>query len=89
LKDDAAAWRPDIEAFVFEPEGHQGLCMVHRRAFGTLLGFTPAPQDCEAFFRAHEEAFRAAASAKILRGHVARGKNFHLTSRDVARQMKN
>jgi hypothetical protein len=51
LKDNAATWRPDIEALVFEPDDHQGLCMVHRRAFRTLLRFTPAPRDCETYFR--------------------------------------
>jgi len=81
-------WRPDIDALVFEPEGHQGGCMVHRRAFRALLRFSPAPEDCEAFFQSHEAAFRAAASAKIHRENVLRGTNFHLTSRDVARQIK-
>ena len=89
MKENAATWRPDIEALVFEPDDHQGLCMVHRRAFRTLLRFTPAPPDCETYFRTHEQAFRAAASAKIARYDVARGRNFHLTSRDVARQIKN
>jgi len=88
-QDHAATWRHDIEALVFEPEDHQGSCMVHRRAFRTLLRFTPAPPDCETYFRTHEQAFRAAASAKIVRHHVTRGRNFHLTSRDVARQIKN
>jgi hypothetical protein len=82
------AWRHDIDALVFGPDGHHGLCMVHRRAFRTLLRASPEPQDCEVFFRANEYAFRAAASAKILREGVARGVNFHLTSRDVARQFK-
>jgi hypothetical protein len=81
-------WRDDIEALVFGPDGHQGLCMVHRRAFRTLLRFDPEPRDCEVFFRTNEYAFRAAASAKILRESVARGVNFHLTSRDVTREMK-
>jgi hypothetical protein len=88
-QDNAATWRHDIEALIFEPEDHQGSCMVHRRAFRTLLRFMPAPRDCETYFRTHEQAFRAAASAKIVRHHVAQGRNFHLTSRDVARQIKN
>jgi len=62
--------------------------MVHRRAFRTLLRFNPEPGDCEVFFRTNEYAFRAAASAKILREGVARGVNFHLTSRDVTREIK-
>jgi hypothetical protein len=81
-------WRHDIDALAFGPDGHHGLCMVHRRAFRTLLRFYPEPRDCEEFFRANEDAFRAAASAKILRRDVARGVNFHLTSRDVTREMR-
>jgi hypothetical protein len=84
----STAWRDDIDALVFGPEDHHGLCMVHRRAFRTLLRFSPKPSDCEVFFRANERAFRAAASVKILREGVARGVNFHLTSRDVARQIR-
>jgi len=81
-------WRPDIDALAFEPDGHDGLCMVHRRAFRTLLKSSPEPGDCAVFFHTHERAFRAAASAKIRREDVARGMNFHLTSRDVAREME-
>lgn len=82
------AWRYDIDALVFGPDDRQRLCIVHRRAFRTLLRFSPEPADCEAFFRAHEDAFRAAANAKILRKAVAPGVNLHLTSRDVARQIE-
>jgi hypothetical protein len=81
-------WRDDIDALVFTPEDHHGLCMVHRRALRTLLRFDPAPRDCQVLFRANESAFRAAASAKIVREKVAGGVNFHLTSRDIARAMK-
>jgi hypothetical protein len=87
-RNNSTAWRHDIDALVFEPEDHQGLCMVHRRAFRTLLRLSPEPGDCEVFFRSHERAFRTAASAKIRREDVARGINFHLTSRDVAREME-
>jgi hypothetical protein len=62
--------------------------MVHRRAFRTLLRSDPSPQDCEDFFRANEDAFRAAATAKILLAKVAPVTNFHLTSRDIARHLK-
>jgi hypothetical protein len=41
------------------------------------------------FFRNQERAFRAAAAAKIARREIARGVNFHLTSRDVIEQMGN
>jgi len=82
-----ATWRHDIDALVFAPDDHQGLCMVHRRAFRTLLRIAPGPLDCEAFFQVHEYAFRKAATAKIVRDRIVDGKNFHLTSRDVVRQI--
>lgn len=84
----STTWRHDIDALVFEPDDHHGQCMMHRRAFRTLLRSSPEPGDCEVFFRTHERAFRTAASAKILRADVARGANFHLTSRDVAREIE-
>jgi hypothetical protein len=80
-------WRGDIDALAFEPDGHRGFCMVHRLAFRTLLRFAPEPADCEAFFRVHEGAFRAAAAVKIVRENVAAGINFHITSRDVIRRI--
>jgi hypothetical protein len=81
-------WRTDIDALAFQPEGHSGLCMVHRRAFRTLLRVTPSPRECVEFFNAHHEAFQAAARAKLLRVSVPRTANLHLTSRDVTRQLK-
>jgi len=30
-------WRDDIDALAFQPADHRGICMVHRRAFRTLL----------------------------------------------------
>ena len=85
----SVSWRDDIEALAFEPDRHGGFCMVHRLAFRTLLRFSPKPEDCEAFFRVHERAFRAAAAAKIVQENVGHGVNFHLTSRDVSRQIDN
>jgi hypothetical protein len=82
-----ASWRDDIDALAFAPDDHRGVCMVHRLAFRTLLRFWPEASDCEAFFRVHGRAFRAAAKAKIVRENVADGINFHLTSRDVIRQI--
>jgi len=63
--------------------------MVHRRAFRTLLQATPSPGECVEFFNAHHKAFQAAARAKLLRTNLAPTANFHLTSRDVTRQLKN
>jgi hypothetical protein len=84
-----AVWRTDIDALAFQPREHTGLCMVHRRAFRALLRATPWPPQCVEFFNAHQEAFQAAARAKLLRTQVATTANFHLTSRDVSRQLKN
>ncbi len=81
-------WRNDIDALAFQPGEHIGLCMVHRRAFRTMLRATPSPQQCVEFFNAHQEAFQAAARTGLLRAHVAATANFHLTSRDVSRQLK-
>jgi hypothetical protein len=83
------SWRDDIEALAFEPARHGGFCMVHRLAFRTLLRFSPEREDCEAFFRVYERAFRAAAAAKIVQENVRHGVNFHLTSRDVSRHIDN
>ena len=81
-------WRDDIDALAFQPAEHAGLCMVHRRAFRTLLRIAPSPRQCVEFFNAHHQAFQAAARAKLLRTNVATSVNFHLTSRDVTRQLK-
>jgi hypothetical protein len=80
-------WRSDIEALAFQPDGSQAYCVVHRRAFRTLLGFSPTPDECEAYFRAHRAAFEAAARGKIVEKQIGSGLNFHLTSRDVARHL--
>ena len=82
-------WRNDIDALAFQPDEHTGLCMVHRRAFRTLLRATPSPQACIEFFNTHQEAFQAAARAKLQRVDLSKTANFHLTSRDVIRQLKN
>jgi hypothetical protein len=82
-------WRNDIDALAFQPGEHSGLCVVHRRAFRTLLRVTPSPRECVEFFNAHREAFQAAARAKLLRVNLTKTANFHLTSRDVTRQLEN
>jgi hypothetical protein len=82
-----AIWRSDIDALAFRPEGRPEFCMVHRRAFRTLMGVSPTPEDCEAFFRSHRGAFEAAAHGKIAEKDIAPGTNFHLTSRDIARRL--
>ena len=82
-------WRDDVDALAFQPGEHTGLCMVHRRAFRTLLRATPSPRECIEFFNAHQEAFQAAARTKLLRSNLTVTSNFHLTSRDVIRQLQN
>jgi hypothetical protein len=82
-------WRDDIDALAFQPDQHIGLCMVHRRAFRTLLRAMPSPRQRVEFFNAHQAAFQAAARAKLLRIKLTPSANFHLTSRDVIRQLKN
>jgi hypothetical protein len=82
-----AVWRSDIDALAFPVGAHAASCMVHRRAFRTLLGFDPAPADCLRHFSEHEHAFRSAAAAKIAQNQLLAGTNLHLTSRDIARKL--
>jgi len=82
-----AVWRSDIDALAFHLDEHCAACMVHRRAFRTLLGFDPAPADCLRHFGEHERAFRSAAAAKIAQKKLLAGTNLHLTSRDIARKL--
>lgn len=83
----AAEWREDIDALQFNAAGNGGVCMIHRLAFRRLLGFAPRPDDCLRYFADHAAAFDAAASAKIEAQSLPRGRNFHLNSRDVSRQL--
>jgi hypothetical protein len=81
----ASAWRSDLDSLSFQPQGHAGHCIVHRRAFQTLLGFNPTPEECAACYLRGHDAFQRAAAAKITRAALAADANFHLTSRDVLR----
>jgi hypothetical protein len=78
-------WRIDIDSLTFRPVGHEGSCVVHRRAFETLIGANPTAASCEEYFAANLDLFQAAAAAKILRDHLTDGAAFHLTSRDIKR----
>src|SRR5690242_41469 len=78
-------WREDINSLAFQPLGHTGTCVVHRRALETLLGRTASPAECATYFRANQSKFELAAAAKITRASLGGSDNFHLTSRDVAR----
>jgi hypothetical protein len=86
LKDEVL-WRSDIDCLVFSIKEHAAFCAVHRRAFRMLLGSDPKPEDCLNYFGGFEDAFRAAASSKIAQKGLSAGRNFHLTSRDVARKL--
>ena len=80
-------WHAEIDALVFPVENHAAFCAVHRRAFRTLLGSEPSPEDCLSYFDGFEYAFRAAAGIKIAQKGLPVGRNFHLTSRDIARKL--
>jgi hypothetical protein len=79
-------WRQDLDALVFRPKGYQGGCFVHRLAF-RFHDSEASRESCKKFFRANVDAFERAAQAKIRRGRVLDGENFHLTSRDIRRAM--
>lgn len=83
----AAEWRPDIDALQFAAVPGNA-CMVHRLAFRRLLGRSPCPADCIAYFTAHTPAFCAAVAAKMTRDGLTPGRSFHLNSRDIARQVE-
>jgi hypothetical protein len=82
-----ASWRIDIDSLSFRPEGHEGACVVHRRALRTLMRRDPNAEEALAFFEARSPAFLAAAVAKIERAGLAPAANFHLTSRDLRRAL--
>lgn len=82
-----AEWREDIDALQFAAVNHGGVCVMHRLAFRSLLGFTPQREDCLAYFAMHSAAFDTAASAKIAAANIPPGRNFHLNSRDVSRHL--
>ncbi|WP_456731961.1 hypothetical protein [Bradyrhizobium sp. USDA 3364] len=80
-------WRGDIASLIFPVPEHGAICAVHQGAFRTLLGMEPAPEACIRHFERYQDAFRAAARAKILRKGIPLGTNLHLTSRDIARKL--
>ena len=82
-----ARWHSEIDALVFPVERHAALCAVHRLAFRTLLGAEPTAEDCLSYFGGFEAAFKGAAAVKIAQKGLPAGRNFHLTSRDIARKL--
>jgi hypothetical protein len=83
-----SAWHTAVDALGFQPQGHRGLCLVHRLAFRTLLGVEPTPADCHAYFDEWQTIFQRAAAAKIRRAGLSVDVNFHLSSRDIRRAQK-
>lgn len=83
--DATVLWRDDIDSLAFRPEGHEGWCVMHRRAFRTLLGFEPTPQDCMDYFNNERQTFQQAAREKIRLASIVSESNFHLNSRDIQR----
>jgi hypothetical protein len=83
-----ASWRDDIDALAFQPAGHDGLCMVDRRAIRTLVGHLPSAAECLDYLMAHRPAFEAAARAMIIRANLQSSAQLHLTSRDIAGQQR-
>jgi hypothetical protein len=84
---DEVRWQSEIDSLVFSVEKHAAFCAVHRRAFRALLGSEPTPADRLSYFGGFEDAFRVAASVKIAQKGLPVGRNFHLTSRDIARKL--
>jgi len=87
LSERASEWRSDVDALTFEVGSHTGRCFVQRGAFGTLLGHDPVPAECAQYFEEHRAVFERAAQEKLLRAKIAAGANYHLTSRDIAREL--
>jgi hypothetical protein len=87
MSDAERYWRDDLNSLGFQPPGHSGSCVVHRRAFATVLGFQPSPAECLAWFDEHRAAFEWAAATKISRAALAAAAHFHLNSRDIRRAL--
>jgi hypothetical protein len=83
-----AEWRAEVESVAFRPVGHEGVCVVHRRAFETLMGRRAGPEECVAYLQAHLGRFERAAATKIARAALGARAIFHLNSRDVARVLR-
>lgn len=85
LSADTAFWREDIDSLAFYVDQHEGLCVMHRRAFRALLGFDPTPQQCLDYFEQRRVVFVQSARNKIERAKIPSSANFHITSRDIRR----
>lgn len=81
------AWEVAIDALSFRPRGHDGHCVVHRRAFRVLVGGAADPGLCLAFARDHASALEAAAAGRIAARGLPAGARFHLTSREIRRAL--
>lgn len=79
-------WRPEIDALELSVQGHRAFCLIHRLAFRALTT-DATPEACLAFAAANETALLAAAHAKIARDGIPAGRNLHINSRDIRRQL--
>lgn len=84
----SSTWRSDLNSLSFQPDNHAGQCLIHRRAFQTILGFQPTPEQCAACYIELRHVFQQAAAVKIRRAALTSDARFHLTSRDVLRARK-
>jgi hypothetical protein len=80
-------WNVDLDALAFRPDGHEGLCLVHRLAFRAMLRDAPTPENCLRLATAWREAFEEAARAKIAARSLPGAARFHLNSRDIRRAL--
>jgi hypothetical protein len=78
-------WHDDIDSLAFTPRGYEGVCVVHRLAFRTLLERAASPYECELYFVEHRDVFERAAARKIATRELVNGESFHLNSRDLSR----
>lgn len=80
-------WRADLDALQF-PVGEGRSCFIHRLALRKFLGRTPTPGECLRFAMRYSETLKDAAEQRCanLRA-TGRSGNFHLTSRDIARNL--
>lgn len=83
----SAEWSVALDALRFPVPGHGAPCAVHRLAFKALLGAQPDREACLVCFLENQQAFFAAAQAKIERQKLPFDRSLHLNSRDIRRAL--
>lgn len=79
-------WNADLNAISFVAD-NGGRCFVHRGAIRTMMKGSVDEQECVRFFSLHVRALRDAARRKIDRKRYPANYSFHLTSRDIRREL--